>query len=388
MTFWTLPLRNLRAHWGRNLLTIVGVAAATVTWVLIQTVLSMWAMGEEYTARNRVATRHKATYVMNLPLRYVDVVAATDGVVAAVPMSWFGGRLPNHEQEYFATMATDASKLFAVYNELELPVEQRQAWEHNGQGAIVGEVLAQKFGWKLGDRVTLAGTIYPGDWAFTVEGIYSASRKTVDRSAFYFHWRRLNEEVRPELKDQVGWIVSRARSDSEVSAIVKRIDDKLDSESTQTLSTSEHALSASFFGMMAALLRGLDLISAIIAVIIILVMGNTLAMSVRERTKEYAVMRAIGFAPAAVLRVVLIEAACLGLLGVGCGLLLALPLINAAIGPAIESMFGNWFPYFRVTNSDALLALQIGVLGACASVLGPALRATRLSVHDALRVTG
>lgn len=388
MTFWMLPLRYLREHWLRNLLTVAGVATATVTFMLIQTVLSMWAMGEQYTARDRVATRHKATFVMNLPLRYVDMVASTPGVAASVPMSWFGGQLPGHEREHFASMATDAAKLWSVYTEMELPEERRRAWEHNGQGAIVGETLAQKFGWQVGDNVTLAGTIYPGEWTFTIEGIYSASRKTVDKSALYFHWRRLNEEARKELKDQVGWIVSRVDKGADASRVVKTIDDKFDSEASQTLSTSEHALSASFFGMMAALLRGLELISVIIAAIIVLIMGNTLAMAVRERTRAYGVLRAIGFGPAGVLRVVLIEAGCVGLLGVGCGLLLSIPLIDGAIGPAVETTFAGWFPYFQVTLADMLLALGVGVLGACAVTLGPALRAIRMSVHDALRVAG
>ena len=217
-------------------------------------------------------------------------------------------------------------------DEIEVPAAQRKAWFENRRGALVGEQLAKQLGWKVGDKVTLAGTIFPGDWEFTLEGIYTAKRRSIDQSSFWFHWKYLNEsESLPEpMKDQIGWMVSKVDSAGVAGRVAKDIDHLFESRDTQTLSMSERAMNASFIGMLGSLLTTVDVVSIVILAIMMLILGNTIAMAVRERTREYGVLRAIGFLPKHIATLVLTEAAVIGLCGGVLGVIVCYPLIDRA----------------------------------------------------------
>lgn len=388
MNLASIAIKNTRRNLFRTLLTIVGVAVAMLAFLLLRTVLSAWLVGVEYSAKDRVATRHKVTFVMWMPKRYVEDIRNLPGVSGATWFNWFGGRLPGKEDQFFANMATDPQTFLQVYDEIALPPEQRAAWLEDRRGAIVGAVLARQHGWKVGDKVTLEGSIYPGLWEFNVSGIYTATRKSIDQSTLFFNWKYLNDGAPEPSREQVGWITSKVPNASAAGAISKRIDQLFDSRDIQTLSMSERAMNTSFLGMMSTLLTAMQIVSLVILVIMMLILGNTIAMGVRERTREYGVLRAIGFLPRHLTAFVLGEATVLGLCGGLLGLAVGMPLINQGVGRFMEENFTGFFPYFRVAQSDAVTAVVLSVVLALLAAVVPALQASRLQVTSALRKVG
>lgn len=390
MSLFGVAVRNVGRNWFRTLLTMLGVAVAMLAFVLLRTVLSAWMLGAEHAAQDRVASRHKITYVMNIPRRYVDEIRQMPGVQGASHFNWFGGRLASDENAFFANMATDPATFFDVYDEVSLADDARRAWIEDRQGAIIGAQLARQFGWKVGDRVTLTGTIYPGEWPVTVRGIYTTTRKSIDQSSMFFHWKYINESpvMLPQMKDQVGWVIAKVKDAGAAAGVARAIDQHFDAREIQTLSMSERALYASFMGMLGALLRTVDVVSLVILVIMMLILGNTIAMGVRERTQEYGVLRAIGFRPGHLAGLVLGEGGAVGLTGGLAGIVVCVPLINQALGPFMEDTFTAFFPYFRLQPKDVAFAVVAVAVGAAAAAAIPAWRASRLDVIDALRRVG
>ena len=384
MKLLVIAFRNLWRNRLRTLLTVLGAAVAIVAFVSLRTVLSAWSAAADYAAQDRIATRHKVSFVMSMPKRYIEDIRAIPGVKQASYMSWFGGKNPKNPNEFFATIAVDDNFL-DVFDEIIVPPDQRQRYKEDKRGAIVGDVLAKSLGVKVGDRFTLQGGIYAGDWEFNIAGIYTATRKSVDRSTFWFHWDYLNDSLPEGRKEQIGWVGSRIDDPGrgpEISAAIDRIFDQKD---IQTVTMSERAMNLSFMGFLSAILAALDVIALIILLIMMMTIGNTIAMGVRERTREYGVLRALGFRPGHIRLFVVGEALALGLVAVVVGLGLSIPIVELGMGRWLEENMGAWFPYFRIDTKTYILAFTIGLgLAGVASIL-PAVRAGKLSVTTALR---
>lgn len=390
MRLSALSVRNVWRNRLRATLTVLGIGVAIVAFVLLRTVLSAWTVGAEASAKDRLGTRNKVTFVVPLPKRYIETIRQVPGVTEATYASWFGGKDPRHENEFFASMAVETKTLFSVFDELVVAPADRERWLNNRKGALVGDVLAKKLGWKVGDTVTLQGSIYPGDWQFQIEGIYGSTRKVVDRSSFFFHWDYLNDSL-PEgspQRDRIGWVTTRIADPQQAGAISQAIDRAFDEQEIQTLTMSERAMNLSFLGMVSAVLKAIDLVSLVILVIMMLILGNTIAMSTRERTREFGVMRAIGFLPHHIALAVLVEAVVIGGLGGALGLALSYPLVERGMGRFIEENMGSFFPYFRISEGTAVAALVLALLLGLAAGLVPAYRAARLNVIDSLRRAG
>jgi putative ABC transport system permease protein len=380
--------RNLLRNLGRTLLTVLGAACALLTFVMLRTVVSSWNSGAEYAAKDRLGTRHKVSFVIQLPKKYIDDIRGVPGVKQATYANWFGARDPRQPNEFFANMAVDAPSFLEVMDELVLPEDQKKAWLEDKKGAIVGDALAKKLGVKVGDKITLEGSIYPGDWEFNIRGIYTASRRSLDRSQFLFHWAYMNDSLPEARRDEIGWAMIRVSNVAQSPQIAQSIDKVFEDRDTQTVTMSERQLQASFMAMFSALLKALDIVSVIILAIMMMVLGNTIAMGVRERTREYGVLRAIGFSPWHIRSFVLGEAAVLGLLAGVAGIVLAYPIVDRGLGQWLEENMGGWFPYFRVEPSTMAVTVAIAIgLSALASLL-PVLQAGRISVTDALRRVG
>ena len=388
MTLTSLAFKNAVRNRLRTVLTAFGVAVAILSFVLLRTTLSAWSTGAEHAAQDRLATWHKVTFVMQVPLRYAEEVRSVPGVKAATYLNWFGAKHPTREQEFFATLAVDSDTFFDVYNDMSVPPEQLAAWKEDRQGAIIGEALASQFGWKIGDEVTLLGTIYPGDWKFRIRGIYKATRRAVDRAQFLFHWKYLNETLPAGQKDKIGWITSTIESETRGAEIGSAIDGKFEEKDIQTQTMSERALNMQFMGAASAMLTALDIVSIVILLIMTLILGNTIAMGVRERTREYGVMLALGFRPKHILACVLGEAAAVGLIGAALGLALSYPLVQQGLGLWLEENMGSFFPYFRIPPMIAVLAVTFSLILAALAAAIPAYRASKLDVVDALRRIG
>jgi putative ABC transport system permease protein len=367
------------------ILTALGVAIAIVAFLLLRTVIWAWASAADWAAKDRVVTRHKVTFVMELPKRYVEDVRNAPHVKMATWANWFGAKDPKHDREFFATVAVDPATYFLVFDEMKVPPDQMETWKHDKQGAIVGDVLARKMGWKVGDKVILQSGIYPGDWQMNIDGIYEASARSVDRSTFVFHWDYVNDSLPPERRDNVGWIVSRVDQPGHVADIGVGLDKLFEDRDTPTLSQDERSFNASFLAMFSAILKAMDVMSAVILVIMMLILGNTIAMGVRERTSEYGVLRAIGFLPRHITMWIVGESLALGLLGGLWGLLLAWPLINLGFSRFIEENMGGFFPYFRLETGNMVLGLSLAALLGVGASMIPAWRASKIKVVDAVR---
>lgn len=385
MNLATIAIKNTRRNLFRTILTVLGVSVAMVAFLLLQTVLTAWLVGVEYSAKDRLATRHKITFILPLPKRYIDDVKHVPGISHVTWMNWFGGKIPGKEDNFFGSLATDMNTFFDVYDEIQVTPEQKAALLADRKGALVGATLARMYDWKLGDHITLEGTVYPGQWEFNIDAIYTSSKKSIDQSTMYFHWEYLNESL-PELsREQVGWVASRVPDASQAATVAARIDKLFEPRDVQTISMSERTMTTSFLGMISTLLDAVQIISLVILLIMMLILGNTIAMGVRERTHEYGVLRAIGFMPRHLSVFVLAEAAVIGLLGGAVGLAIGIPLLNEGVSRYMEESFTGLFPYFRVAQRDAVYAMLLSVGLAVLAAIIPAYNAGKLHVVDALR---
>jgi putative ABC transport system permease protein len=392
MNLATYARRNLFRRRGRAILTVIAVTVAVLIFCLIRTVVYEWNAGADEAQGDRLATRHKISITMEFPKHYIDELRAIPDVKAATWAVWFGAKDPKERIPFFAGFAVDPESWFEVEDEMKVPPEQLAEWKKTPNGAIIGDQLARSLGVQIGSNLVIGTDIYPGrqpgdpdTWDFKVVGIYQPLRKTVDRNTLVFRWDYLNNDPRAAFnKDHIGWMISRISDPLRGAEISRKIDAKFDERDDQTLTMSERAFQLSFLGGFAAVLKAFDLVSLVILVIMTLILANTIAMSVRERTHEYGVLRAIGFPPGHILGFILGESLLIAALGGLVGTVLVVLVINHGLGPLIENS-GGFFPYFR--TPAWVLAVALGaatLLGGIAGTL-PAIRASRLKVTDALR---
>jgi putative ABC transport system permease protein len=387
MTLFGLATRQIRAHRLRNTLTILAVAVAVLAFVVMRTFAWSWTVGASVASKDRIITRHKVTFFHPMPRRYAAEVRDVEGVAATTYALWTDSKSPAHEGEYFPALAVDATTFPLVFDEMSVPADQHEAWMNNRQGAVVGKALATKLGWKPGDRVQLVSGKFPepGEWEFTIEGVYDTTRRSLEQSWFLFHYDYFNATLPPAEQDQANWITSRIENAGEAANVSAAIDARFDVRDTQTLTMTQSAAQTSFLGVVSAVLSTVNIVSGAILLIMMMILGNTIAMGVRARTGQYAVLRAIGFRPHHLLLTILAEGIVIGALGGVLGLAVAYPFVNQALGPFIELNMGNYFPYFQVTPQLAAVAFGLAVGLAALAALLPAISASRLNVISALR---
>jgi putative ABC transport system permease protein len=386
VTLFQVAAKNAWRNTFRTAMTVLGGAVAVLAFVLLRTVIVSWNKGVEYAAKDRIATRHKVSIVIPLPKHYIDDVKNNvPNIKAATYLSWAGAKYPKDPNVFFANMAVD-DNVFDIYPEMIIDKAAIATWLGDKQGAIVGSALAHKLGWKVGDKVVLQGSIYPGDWQYNIDGIYGAPPQTaIDQSSFFFHWKYLNDGAQERQKDKIGWIVTRVDDPSKSAAVTAAIDKLFDDQDNQTTTMSERAMNQGFLGGASAIFAALDIVSLIILAIMMLILGNTIAMGVRERTTEYGVLRALGFRPGHIRMFVIGEAVTVALTAAVVGLVLSYPLVELGLGRWMEENMGNFFPAVRIGVPTAVTAFVLTVgLGALASLI-PAIQAARLQVTDALR---
>lgn len=385
MNIATYVRRNLFRRTGRTVLTMIVVALSVLIFCAIRTMILSFTGGADDAAADRIATRHKVSYTMQLPKHYIDDLRQVPGVEKATWANWFGAKDPKRRVPFFAGIAVDQESYFDVQSDMILPPDQLAAWKRTPNGAIIGDLLAKKFDVQVGSRLVITSDIYPGEWEFQISGIYTATRKVVDRSALIFRWDYLNNDSRAVYsKEHLGWMISRISDPRRSADISRQIDAKFDALDDQTLTTSERAFALSFLGGFVALLSAFGLGSLVILLIMALVLANTIAMNVRERTHEYGVLRAIGFPPGHVFGFIVGESLLVALVGGLLGVGLVFGVINHTLGPLFEAAPAAPRNFFTPTWTMAIaLAAAVG-LGLFAGVL-PARRASRLKTTDALR---
>jgi putative ABC transport system permease protein len=392
MNFATLSARNLTRNKTRVFLTILGTAIAVMAFLVFRTVIWAFTVGEEFAHKDRIATRDRVSIIQRMPLNYVQKVKDVPGIAAVTWADWFGGQDPKDKSNFFAAIAIDHKSYLDVYPEIFVTPEALARFQGDRQGALIGDVLAKKFKVKEGDDVTLTSPIYPGtgEWKFHVSGIYQARDKTIDRSSFLLRWDYLNESLPPgsRRRDQVGWMLARIDDPSKSAEISKKVDAIFDVMDQQTLTMSEKAFQTSFLAGFSAVLTIIEIVSYVILGIMMLIVGNTIAMSARERTPEYGTLLAIGFTPAHIARFVVAESTIVAFIGGLAGLALG-TLIIGGLGPSLEeSSLAAMFPFFRLSAPTVAMGLGLSVvLGAVAGLI-PAYRASKLNATEALRRVG
>lgn len=380
----TFSRRNATRNRFRTVFTVLGVSIAVLTFVTLRTVVVAWNVSADYAAKDRLGVRHKSSVSLSLPKRYVEAVRATPGVSEVCHITWFGGKDPRDSNNVFATLAM-GERCLDVFDEMTVDPARRRAWMEDRRGALVGDLLARRLGVKVGDRVTLQSTVFPGDWEFEVSGIYTVGKRPFDRAQFIFHWDYLNDSVPERLRDQVGWMVLRVDDATRGPAISKQIDQMFEEKDVPTSTMSIRAMSLSYLGLLSAVISAVDFASLIILVIMTLVLGNTISMGVRERTREYGVLRALGFSPRQVGLFIIGEAMAIGFAGGLLGLGASYLLVDRGLGTLLEENMGHIFPYFRVNALTFVAAFVLAVLLPIPAALLPAYRTYKLSIPDALR---
>lgn len=396
MSLVILALRNVFREKARAALTLLGIALGMMTLLVLGTALRSWDAAQDLARKDRLVTRHKVTFIMTLPRRYVDEIRAAkrpDGsplVANATWSSWFGGRVPGREREFFASYAIDPESYFDVMDEIQVSPETLETIKNDRSAAVIGDLLARDFGWKPGDTITLDSPLYPSPdgapWTFTVAGVYTTKSRAVNRQTLVFPWARLNEALPPQERDTVGWITSTTPGASAADAALA-IDRFFEDRDVQTLSQDERAFATSFLGMVSSVLDVVAVLSGVIVLIMAMILANTIAMAVNERAGELAALKAIGFGPRSVAYVVLVEASFFALVGSLLGLVAGICAIDGGLGAFFEEKLTNLFPVFRVEPGLAAVALGVSVAASLAAACVPAWFASRLQVTEALRRT-
>lgn len=380
MTRATLVARNLRRRTRRTLLTVFGLAVALFLFVTLRTFLRTLQTVGDVGSESRLIAMNKLGMVFPLPLAYRAKLAAVDGVGIVSWASWFGG-VYQDPKNFFANFAIDPETYLALYPEIVLPPEQKRAFLADRAGAIVGVRTMERFGWKLGQTVTLRGTIWPGEHRFNIRGVYTAGQKGFDQSSLMFHHRYLDEIARAQGSEgQIGWYVLGITDPTRAPAIAAAIDRTFENSAAATRTQTEKAFNLSFVGLYGNIGFFLNAIGLAVVFAILLVAANTMAMSARERFGEVAVLKTLGFADGDVLRLVLAEALVVAGLGLLLGLGGALLLFNL-----MDFDLGGFVPGLRVTPGIAAIAAAMALGIAVASGAVPAWQSARLKVVDALR---
>lgn len=378
-----LLLKNAFRHRLRTLLTMVGLVVAISSFGLLRTIVGAWYAGVDATSSTRLITRSAISLTFPLPLNYADRIKSVEGVRSLSWANWFGG-IYITERNFFAQFAVDPPSYLALYPEFILAEDQKQAFFRDRQGCVVGRKLANKFGWKLGDTVSLRGTIYPGTWNFIVRGIYQGKDAKTDEQQMFIHWKRLAEGMRGKvggnLADYVGVYVLAIHNPDDAPLVSQRIDALFKNSLAETLTETEKAFQLGFVSMSEAILVAVQAVSFIIILIIMAVMANTMTMTARERLAEYATLKALGFTPAFVVKLLFGESLLIALLGGGLGLLLTLPMASAFAGAT-----GTLFPIFKVSGLTMLMQLGASVVVGAVAAAWPAWKMSRIDIVQGLR---
>jgi putative ABC transport system permease protein len=382
MTLTRFVTKNAFRNKRRSLLTVLSIAFSLLLLTLMMTIWRGFYLDKgSAESEQRLVVRHRVSLTFSLPSYYREKIRAIPGVQAVVPVSWFGGIYKDQKPEnFFAQFSTDPEEFFKVYRDFRMPEDQVLAWQRDRQGVIVAESLAQKYGWKIGDRIVLQGTIYPLNPELIVRGIYHSDP---DAKSIYFHTKYVEEGV-SFFKGQAGTFSVLANSPGDVSKIASSIDDMFRNSPQPTKAESEKAFGLEFVAMMGNVKAFILSICSAVVFATLLVSANTMAMSIRERTREVAVLKTLGFTRNSVLGLFVSEAVALslvgGLMGAGLGWVMVYGLTHSP-------QFVSFFP-LKVTPAIAALALLTsGIVGLLSAAL-PSYHASQVNIVDGLRHIG
>ncbi len=377
MKFFRLVWANLQRKKVRTTLTIGSFVVALFLFGVLVAIRFAFSFGSDLAGVDRLDVINRISLIMPLPYSYRDRLLQVPGVSEVSYAVWFGG-VYQDERNFFPQFAVDKDTWLKVYSEYVIPTEQRDAFLRDRQACLVGRSLAKRFGFKVGDRIPLRGTIWTGTWEFNVAGIYDGNRPDVDTSALIFRFDYLDEQ-RAFGKGTVGWYVVRPANPDDAVKVAKAIDERFANSPYETLTQTEKAFAASFAKQVGNIQFLVLTIGSVVFFTLLLVTGNTMAIAVRERTGELAVLKTIGYSDTGVLGLIIAESVLIAGQGGFIGLTLARFMIPG-IRRAVPMLAGLRLPLFTL-GLGFLLALAVGAIAG----LLPAIGAMRLRVADALR---
>jgi putative ABC transport system permease protein len=377
MKYFPLVLANLGRHKRRTILTIGSVALALFLFASLQTIVTTIQAASRFGSATRLVTMNATGFVLPLPIAYANRLQATPGIQQVTWANWFGGKYGDGKR-FFAAFAVDPKSYLEMYPEISVPDDQKQAFLRERSSALVGIRLKEVFGWQLGQNITLQGNVYPGDWTFTIRGFYTPTDKVINDDMMMFHHEYLEERIgRP---GQAGWYIVKIDDPNNAPRIGKAVDDQFRNSSASTKTATEQAFNASFATMWGNIGLLMGTIGIAIVFAILLVTANAMMMSARERTREVAVLKTVGFTDRMLFSLVMLEAGLIAIAGAVLGLGGAKLLYRLANFNA-----GGFLPGFDVTSRTLAIGAGITLLLMVASGLIPAFRAARLPVIQALR---
>lgn len=380
-----LIVRNSFRHRLRTALTLLGVIIAIVAFGLLRTVIDAWYSGVDASSASRLVTRNAISLIFPLPISYRDRIRQIEGVKTVSYGNWFGG-VYIEEKNFFPNFAIEPRTYLDLYPEFVLSPEETKDFLRDRKGCVAGRKIAKKFGWKIGDTITLKGTIFPGNWEFVLRGIYTGRDKSTDETQFFFHWDYLNETLRKTVArraDQAGFYMIGVTSPAVATDVAGAIDRTFRNSLAETLTETEKAFQLSFVAMSEAIIIAIQLVSFVVIIIIMAVMANTMAMTARERIGEYAVFKTLGFRGFHIAGLIFGES--LFIAGLGCLLGMALTFPVAKV---FAHAMGNFIPVFYVQPDTLYLDMAAALVIGLVAGIFPTYRAVRIRVADGLRRIG
>ena len=383
MTLGSFVVRNTFRNKLRSLLTMGSISFSLLLLTLMICIWRSFYIDQVAPeASRRLIIRDRVSLAFFLPAFYREKIRAVHGINAVAPLTWFGGRyIDDKPQHFFAQLATDPDEYLKVASDKIIPEDQVKAWQHDRAGCIVDVTLANKYGWKIGDRITLQANIFPTNLDLTIRGIY---HRDPPQNSLYFNAKYLEEAV-PWFKGQAGWYAAQVDSSEHVAEASKTNDDMFHNSPLQTKTESERAFQLGFVSSLGNVKAFILSICAAVVFAIMLVSANTMAMSVRSRTKEVALLKTLGFTRQRVLSIFISESVALALAGGVLGILIAIPLIVVIT----RGFIGLGIPLnMQVNAATAGLSLLVALILGLVSGYVPAYRVSRLNIVDALRHIG
>jgi len=378
MKFLPLIFANLLRKKVRTVLTIGSFAVALFLFGLLATIRVAFSQGVDVAGADRLMVINKVSIIQPLPLPYRDRILRIPGVKQVTFANWFGGVYID-EKNFFPQFAVDPETYRAMYPEFVLPDDQWKAFQEDKAGAIAGKLTADKYHWKVGDRIPIKGTYLSGVFEFNLRGIYRGTRAQDDTTQFWFHWDYLNEKMPASYKNMIGWYTLRIDNPDHAASVMKAIDETFANSPYETRAQTEKEMAASFAKQMGNIEFLILSIGAVVFFTLLLVTGNTMAIAVRERTGELAVLKTVGFPDWAVLMLVLAESVLVALLGGGLGIALA-KLLTLRGDPT-----GGFLPIFYLPKPAVAAGVAVALLVGVIAGFLPAFSAMRLRVVEALR---
>jgi putative ABC transport system permease protein len=380
MKFSRLILANLLRKKIRLLLTVGSFAVALFLFAFLAVVRDAFGRGADIASADRLFVINRTSIINPLPLSYADKMMRIPGVKMITHDNWFGG-IYQDEKNFFPQFVIDPENQRQVFPELIVSDAEWQNFLKDRQGAIVGARTAERFGWKIGDRVPLKTTIYgAGSWEFNIDGIYHGKRPQDDETQFWMQWDYFKEHVPDALKGLVGWYIVRVDTPDDAVGVSKSIDAEFANSPYETKTETESAFAASWVKQFGNIRFLIVSIGTVVFFTLLLVTGNTMAISVRERTAELGIFKAIGFSDRKVLFFVLAESLAIALAGGFVGLLLAVVAI-----PILANALNGMLPQLVLPPSVFALGFVTALAVGLASGLLPGLGAMRLQIVNALR---